>query len=200
MSNYTDAKALILERDVRRGEDRGSRSAESWFTLGHMDWLQVRALSGSETRCGIPLDKVNACSQNLSVDKDADFMYRQPLYIFQEFPQARREAVERFWSQPAAFLVITRLHSNGQSQELFEKAVDRQLQRRDLPPDCPDAPLFPWDDMPPGGRLEHAVTYLRYRTLELCDIILIAKSDSVDSLLTYSGRLYSLPETGDTYS
>ena len=200
MSNYTDAKALILGKDVRRGEDRGSRPAESWFTLGHMDWLQVRALSGPKIRCGIPLDKVSACSQNLSVDKDADFMYRQPLYIFQEFLPAQREAVERFWSQPAAFLVITRLHSNGQSQELFEEAVDRQLRRRDLPPGCPDALIFPWGDTLPDGRLEHAVTYLRYRTLELCDIILIAKSDSVESLLTYSGRLYSLPETGDTYS
>ena len=97
-------------------------------------------------------------------------------------------------------MVITRLHSNGQSQKSFEEAVDQQLQRRDLPPECPDVPIFPWNDTPSGERLDRSVTYLRYRTLELCDIILIAKSDPVESLLTYSGRLYSLPETGDTYS
>lgn len=200
VDNYTDAKALILEKDVQKGDNRGPCPDGSWLTLGHMDWLQVRPLSGPESCVGIPLDRVDECSQNLSVDGNADFMYRQPLYIFQEFPLVRQEAVDHFWTQPAAFMVITRLHSNGQSQKSFEEAVDQQLQRRDLPPECPDVPIFFWNDTPSGERLDRSVTCLRYRTLELCDIILIAKSDSVESLLTYSGRLYSLPETGDTYS
>ncbi len=197
MSVYTDLRAIVMEKSMHREDMRMACPPNGWLMLGHMDWLRVERI-GSRLECsaGACLDRVKAYSQNLSVNQTKASVYAQPLYVLREFPDEQRKCVEAFWSRPAAFMTITRVHSTGQSQELFESAITAQMsgaEREILPYDaCNETET----ESPLGKR----VVYLYYRSLELSDVILITKSDSVEALLSCIGRLFTLEDAGDLYS
>lgn len=197
MHNYTDLKAVLMEKSPRRTDIGINRPAGAWLALGHMDWIQINSIPGIEVDGGgICLNQVKAYTHELSTKGAEAFIYRQPLYILQEFPQVWRESVDRFWNMSSAFMTITRCYSDSQRQQNFEVAVERQLQRYS---DSERSRIFSAQDVPEGP-LGHNVVYLCYRTFELSDVILVAKSDSAESLLACVGRLYTLPEVRDLYS
>lgn len=202
MSVYTDLRAIVMEKGTHRKEMFISCPPDSWLMLGHMDWLRVeRVGSHSDGSAGAHLDQLKAYSQNLSVNQAKASAYAQPLYVLREFPDEQHTCVEAFWNRPSAFMTITRVHSTGQSQELFESAITAQLNGTEE--DESFGSILPYDayiETEPEARLGKQVIYMYYRSLELSDIILITKSDSVEALLSCIGKLYTLEEAGDIYS
>lgn len=191
MDVYTDLRAIIMEKSARLEDKHIQCPLDAWLALGHMDWVKVEALSASPMdTVGVCLDLVRSCSQQLSVGQSSASMYCQPLYILKEFSRTQRELIGRFWNKQSAFMVITRIHSTGQGQAQFEDAVDQQMK----------GVALAYDGELPRDCLGAQVIYLRYRTLELSDIILVTKSDSAESLLSCIGRLYALEAAGDIYS
>ena len=192
MDHYADVKAIIMEKDIHNEDGGILCPSGAWLALGHMDWIRIQTVSSGE--CGVHLRQVKEFSHNLSTGP----MYRQPLYILREFSSTERELVDYFWKRPSAFMTVTRIHSNGPGQSCLEAAIERQLQRSD---DSFKCSASPWSKVPlDTEQLKHKAVYIFYRTLELSDVILVAKSDSVEALLSCIGRLYTLPEAGDVYS
>lgn len=201
MRVYTDLRAIVMEKSMRREDMPMSCPPGRWMMLGHMDWLRVEQID-TRNACstGACLDQVKTYSQHLSVSQAGAAMYSQPLYVLREFPDEQRTYVEAFWNQPAAFMTVTRVHSKGQSQERFESAITAQLNNAEKK-NC--NPVFPYDahdESMLGSKLGKRVIYLYYRSLELSDVVLITKSDSVEALLSCIGRLFTLEAAGDIYS
>lgn len=191
MDVYTDVRAIIMEKSAQQKSECITCPPDAWLALGHMDWISVETLSTpSIDSIGVCLDQVKLCSQRLSVDQASDSMYYQPLYILREFPLEKQKQINQFWEKQAAFMTITRIHSAGQGQSSFEDVIDQQMR----------GIAQAYDGEPQEEKLGDKVIYLYYRTVELSDVILIAKSDSTSSLLSCIGRLYTLEATGDLYS
>lgn len=183
-TRYTDIKAIHMERE--RKNTRTSIT-EKWLTLGHFSWTYVENLSDIlANKTEVNLEGIR--KQNLSIvgRKAREKSYCQPIYILREFDLSQKEAVDSFWNKQAAFMVITRIHSRLPSQLEFEKSVDEQL--------GVNAKV---DSTIP---LTSTVISLRYRTLDLSDVVLVMKSDSVYELMYKLGKLYSTPSIGDIYS
>ena len=191
MDVYTDLRAIIMEKSVRQDSKSIICPPDAWLALGHMDWIRVETFpTPLRDFAGVCLDLVRSYSQKLSIDQASTSMYYQPLYILREFPWAQQEQVNRFWGKQSAFMAITRVHSAGQNQALFESTIDQQMRGAALA----------YDGGMPEGNLDDKVIYLYYRTVELSDVILITKSDSAESLLSCIGLLYTLEVAGDIYS
>lgn len=183
-SRYTDIRAIHMERERKH---RFTSSEVSWMTLGHFNWTHVDNLSDKlSNNTEVDLDGIRR--QNLAIinQKTKRKSYCQPIYILREFDYTQKRNVNAFWDRPAAFMVITRIHSSLLNQLDFEKSVDEHLEDSN-PIDTREA-------------LSKTVIYLRYRTLDLSDVVLVMKSDSVYSLMYALGRLYSTPTIGDIYS
>ena len=199
VDNYTDLKAIIMEKNIRKGDRPSLYPIEGWLALGHMDWIQIQTVPGVDCSSrGIYLQQMKEYSQSLYNSGSPKSIYRQPLYILREFPSATREKVDHFWSWPSAFMAVTRIHSNGQGQKQLEADIECQFRKNN---GNKGSYIFPWSEIPTRTeRLEHRVMYICYRTLELSDMILVAKSDSAEALLSCIGQLYFLPDAGDVYS
>lgn len=201
MSDYTDIRAIVMEKSIHREDMPMSFPPGRWMILGHMDWLRVEQIrSRSGCSAGACLDQVKAYSQNLSVHQAETSMYSQPLYVLREFSNEQRTRVESFWNKPAAFMTITRVHSKGQSQKRFESAITARLNSTEWNGCDSVFPCDAHDNLLLDGNLGKQVVYLYYRSLELSDLILITKSDSVEALLSCIGRLFTLEAAGDIYS
>lgn len=183
-ARYTDIRAIHMERERKCA---AASTKEKWMTLGHFNWTYVENLSGIlANKTEVNLEGIRR--QNLAIvnRKAQEKSYCQPIYILREFDITQQGSVDSFWSKQAAFMVITRIHSRLPSQLAFEKSVDEQLGAN--PEIDLDAPL------------SNKVFTLRYRTLDLSDVVLVMKSDSVYELMHKLGKLYSTPSIGDIYS
>lgn len=201
MNVYTDLRAIVLEKSTQREDMSMSCPPGRWLMLGHMDWLRVErigSLGGSSN--SVCLDQLREHRRDLSIKQSETSAYSQSLYVLRDFPVGQRTRVENFWNRPATFMAITRIHSNGQRQALFEKEINEKLCGAEQEG---FGSVFPYDACPDtsqDGRLGKRVIYLHYRSLELSDVILVTKSDSVEGLLSCIGRLFTLETAGDIYS
>lgn len=183
-NQYTDIRVIQLARE---NECSPPKNSSSWMMLGHFRWAYITDLTNKlskETK--VDLDGIRQYNLSLVERKKHKKSYCQPIYILREFCEIDKEYVSYFWSKPATFMLITRVHSTLLDQSSFEEILDSCM--GDFKKNLGDAPL------------SENVIYIRYRTLDLSDEIIVMKSDSVLSLMAALGRLYSEKAVGDMYS
>lgn len=195
VTTYTDLRAIVMEKASRPVEGVTTYPQGAWLTLSHMDWTRVDAIKpNAEAPEQVQLDQIAARNQKLSSSKSMRSAYSQPIYIMREFPSCDKPGVDLFWSVPSAFMVITRVNSTAQSQQAFEEALEERLQHEG------GGKIQAYNQANLQDTLKKNVLFLYYRTLELSDVIMVTKSDSIQALLKCIGLLYTLPEVGDIYS
>lgn len=197
--DYTDFRAIILDR-CRNGFMPSKELSDGvWFVLGHMDRLTVHSLNrkGREDSPGF-LEIIPELNRTLSAKKEKGIAYSQPIYILKEYEDwgERFSSVENFWNTQSAFMAFTRVHLQKSSQTELEKAVDSCLTKNEDVIHASDVDIIKEG----SGHLGKKTAYLHYRTLEMGDIILVTKSDSAESILSCVKALHNLPEVGELYT
>lgn len=195
-SIYTDLRVINMK--CREKSAIGKLiEADRWVTLGHFDQIDVTPLQAEPENGapGVKLSRIAQYNQAISLSSDHDISYHRPQYILQEYPSEDSKRIEQFWSLTTAFMVIIRIHSGGScGQKMFEERIERHLRET-------GAAVKSYAELPENREdVGEDVFHLSYRTLELSDIILVAKSDSATRLMQLVGQLCYLSCVGDTFS
>lgn len=152
---------------------------DEWLVLGHFDTLTIEQLSSDDPPLKTIRENVGgkktageAAGANA---KETDTAYCHPTYLVSEgvdlFP--------RFLQEDRPFMFFTRIHSS----EMENVGIDSlQKKLRAIFEKNPDIPYF------------------YAQTLELSDLVLLSKSNSIVRLLSVLEELSNSPEVGDIYS
>lgn len=192
---FTDVRVIDLIRLGKAIDLESMAPGEDWIALGHFSQMHISKLKPGPNG-GVDLHEVRNHNQILSSDYKEG--YAHPVYLLNTFNDADKESLQAFWNLPSAFLLVTRVHAALRGQQAFEESVKTCLNAYDAN-DKNHIDHFSdksSDHESPGCD----VVYCTYRTLEFSDIIVLAKSDSAESLLQVIGKLYYLKSVGDIYS
>lgn len=153
----------------------------SYVCLGHFDFLRISHLPGDE-----PLKRVEE-------DFKTRDNYNYPLYILHDSTE-NPEALTSFWNTKFCFMTVSRIHFIPTA----EKGAERIW----------EALKSLGDPIPSGKRAgelsikvkEEPVHCVFYRTLELSDLVVVLKSDSILSCLHAIRRMMEVAVVGNVYS
>lgn len=194
---YTDLRVIDMYRQSKTIDLFSLKGGADWLALGHFSQLSIKKLNNSDSKV-VDLSLIFTHNQKLSKGKDNMGTYNQPVYILQEFNLEDKTKIEEFWDKSTAFLLVTRVHSAGNAQSTFEEEINGCL--------CNEVAcesIHPMQHSALSLKVEQQdndINFLLYRTLEFSDVILVAKSNSIEKLLLALGRLFYLPCVGDIYS
>lgn len=156
--------------------------ANGYVCLGHFDYIQVAPLPGNSTLEAIEKDF-----------KERD-NYSYPLYIF-HYSLPDRTVLDNFWSVKSCFMTVSRIHFTPNAQnraELLRLALENLHQ---------GPPLV---DKQFGELsicvLDELVHMVFYYTLELGDLVVVLKSNSIMSCMEAIRRMMEVSQVGDVYS
>lgn len=163
-------------------KDKLETSDDGYVCLGHFDYFRVSSPKGEN-----PLQAI-----------ESDFKkrdnYNYPLYIL-HYPMAYPASLASFWETKSCFMSVSRIH-------FCPTARHRVTQLREALKGLHEGP--PSADKQAGelsiqvsGELVHAVFY---HTLELNDLVVILKTNSMLSGLESIRRLMEVAQVGDVYS
>lgn len=156
-------------------------SINSYVCLGHFDCLCVKKLNAES-----PL---NAIEQDFQQRDN----YNYPLYIF-HYPSSDAKNLGQFWNMKACFMTVSRIHFSPSAKadaQLLRKAL-AMLDQSNL-----EAGGAGELTIRIGGELVHAVFY---HTLELGDLVVVLKSNSLPMCLEAIRRMMEIAQVGDVYS
>lgn len=153
-----------------------------WLTLGYFDAMQIYPLpegqvEGEKNNC---FKDIWSHSIKLSEMLDGHY-YIHPFYIMADLSEvSRRKKYADFWAEERACLFVTLTQGakvDGEDVLSFEK-LERQI-----------CELL--------DRQDGEVSYTFYRTLELSDLVIIWKANSMTAILRRLQTLYFQPFIGD---
>ena len=155
---------------------------DSYICLGHFDYIRVSRL-----------DAVNPLS-SINTDYQARDNYDYPLYSL-HYPDCELVKLENFWNVKSCFMTVSRVHfepSRNKNTDLIRKALS------DLREDV----------SPPSGSPGEFSAFIKnewvhsafYHSLELGDLVIVLKSNSILSCLDAIRRIMEIAEVGDIYS
>lgn len=179
---YTDVRCIRLSRGL---EAPYCWKSAAWLTLGHYNWACVENLTGALTTSDgkLNLNQFRHLSVEESKKRGVENGYCYNSYIFRE-SSLGKTVIDHFWDKNSAFMLITRVHSYLYRQTEFENALRGHFTK------------LKTSEEP----LSSDVALLMYRTLDLSDVVVIMKSDSIEALLLELSKLYSEKLVGDIYS
>lgn len=159
-----------------------AEDANGYVCLGHFDYIQVAPLPGSS-----PLEAIET-------DFKARDNYSCPLYIF-HYSLLNRTVLDNFWSIKSCFMTVSRIHFTPNAQnraKLLRSALE----------DLHQGP--PLVDKQFGELsirvLDELVHMVFYYTLELGDLVVVLKSNSIMSCMEAIRRMMEVSQVGDVYS
>lgn len=153
-----------------------------WMTLGYFDAMQIYPLSDTQGS-GESGNWLGALwNHNIKLSEKLNGLYYvHPFHIMADLSKApKRDEYRKFWEKPSKCLFITLTQGvpqrgeNGVCPDRLERQIREQLQKR-----------------------KSTVSQIFYRTLELSDLVIIWKSDSVAAILERMQELYQQPFIGD---
>lgn len=156
--------------------------ANSYVCLGHFDYIKVTPLSGS--------------SQLEAIEKDFKERdnYSCPLYIF-HYSLEDRTVLDNFWNVKSCFMTISRIHFTPHAQNRVGQLQNALKKLHQGPP---------LEDKQPSELsicvLDELVHMVFYHTLELGDLVVVLKSNSIMSCLETIRRMMEVSQVGDVYS
>lgn len=192
--------------------------------LGHFDVMWTEELLQGETT---PLETIQYDSNkswgNVGQSHDGDIIpgigeenYAYPLYLLRQLSDDKNQSINRlnnFWSQKNIYTVVTRFHCDVMEEDesfsellLSRLKVDRKTDtgvfvrkgEDDQVGDIRVQVQFPEHAPNPGIEADVWVTF--YESLELGDIVGIAKGSSVAAILEVQRHLYESKWVSDAYS
>ena len=145
--------------------------------------------------------------------------YYYPIYMLLQYDKSSKTqkiGVELFWWQKTNFTVVSRIHQDIDSiiqrNERFQIILKQRLKEACL--DTGNNDVFPRvseiddayfelevirkDEL--GVAVKNKVCCIFYDSLELGDVVCIAKSDSLSAILEVQRWLYESPDVNDSYS
>ena len=194
VEKYTDMRVIDMHRQPKPINLLVLQDGIDWVSLGHFNQFRIEKLARTPgNEASVELSSIYEHNQELS--RKVEDTYNQPIYLLQEFSPNQSTQVEDFWALRSAFLLVTRVHAAPMEQQAFEEAIRVCLDEKGT--SMGSCSGVHQDD---GYRLGKDCMTIMYRTLEFSDIILVAKSDSVQTLMETAGHLYNHPCVGDSYS
>ena len=169
-------------RNSRLCEKLKSAGENSYMCLGHFDFMQIAPLRGEE-----PLK----CIEEDFKKRDN---YNYPMYILHS-PTENPEALTSFWETESCFMTVSRIHFTPTAKNGVTCIWDALKRLHEG---------FPLRGEQPGelsiavhGELTHCVFY---HTLELSDLVVVLKSNSILSCLWAIRRMMEVAVVGNVYS
>ena len=187
-SFLVDVRELNMERGLNdRPDISGGRV---WFTLGPFNWLYVARIDNDDGGRAVPLDKLRGNTNQMTCDDQKNDSYYQHTYLMREYPVDHIVAVDEFWSTPAAFMIVTRVNGNTPQQLSLEESISSSL----------GSSFTSLSQEERWNNLSTGYIYEQYRTIDLTDVVVILRAQTITPLLQAMGKLYKNDQIGDTYS
>lgn len=172
MGKYINMVALFskaLTMDLNEAPEAVDPQVRQWTVLGYFDFLQIYPLKESNP---FWLSDVMEHNQSLSASLDGRF-YFHPLHL--TIGTQDEVACESFWEEgdslPFLFLTLVQETELGSSERVR------------------------WNLM--NGGADSRVKRICYHTMELSDLVVIWRSDSLYEMFQEIHALYQMPEVGD---
>lgn len=181
-------KALTLNRSHYYGKENHPGPLVS---LGYFDSIDIRPLPQGKNQ-GSWLKDLWECSVSISANRDADAYYH-PLYII---APPNQEVPANFWEEKSKFMFITLVHFafvrteddlHQQDEDLFT-TVSKEISE------------IVSGFNAEGGHEAKRVLASCYQSMDLSDMVVIWKGDSLVSLLSCLSKLYLCDNIGDLHS
>lgn len=182
---FFDLRVVELSKSSRSSrlcEKLKAADENSYVCLGHFDFLRISPLEGED-----PLK----CVEEDFKKRDN---YNYPLYILHDSTKDSA-ALTGFWETKSCFMTVSRIHftpTGKKGVDCIREALEKLHEG------------FPLRGEQPGelsievyGELVHCVFY---RTLELSDLVVVLKSNSILSCLQAIRRMMEVPVVGNVYS
>lgn len=185
---YTDIKEILMVRSIRPSVSSSINGADQWLTLGPFSWTYIRNLPVCDSK--VPLQDLRS---NITFIEcaDCELAYSHPVYILNSFPVQMKPTVDDFWKFDSNFMMIT--HANGveKDRKSFEAKIQEVLQKEQKQltetASCSE-------------KQDQTFCFQYYRTLDLTDLVIITKSNSLRTLLHVIDSLYKTPTIKDIHS
>lgn len=181
-----DLRVVELSKASRKNrlcEKLKTADDNSYVCLGHFDFLRISHLPGEE-----PLK----CVEEDFKKRDN---YNYPLYILHDSTK-NLETLTSFWNTKSCFMTVSRIHftlTAEKGEEHIRDALKNLHNGNSLPPDERTGEL----SIEVDGEPVHCVFY---RTLELSDLVVVLKSNSILSCLHAIRRMMEAAVVGNVYS
>ncbi len=185
---YTDIKEIQMVRSIKPPMSSSSDNIDRWLTLGTFSWAYIRNLSVRDSK--VPLQDLRS-NKTFIECADHELAYSHPVYILNTFPVQMKPTVDGFWEFDSNFMMIT--HANGveKDRKSFEAKIQEVLQQEQKQltekASCSD-------------KQNQTFCFQYYRTLDLTDLVIITKSNSLRTLLHVIDSLYKTPTIKDIHS
>lgn len=185
-----------------------------YICLGHFDMMEVKQL-GEDRGRGIedPLSAIQQDVEHQGGGEDANFRY--PLYALHQFSQGdivvEHARLVQFWDKSTNYLTVTRLHCDrvkakpaGRpfTEELIQRCQDgREAQgvKRVYVDEARYSGYWRLKvNLPDVGEEDVWISF--YDSLELGDIVCVAKGDSIVAILEAIRHIYECPIISDAYT
>ena len=154
---------------------------ESWLSLGYFDTMQIYPLqvNSKKGESGNWLRAIRKHNISLSESLDGNF-YAHPLHLFEDLSDEKKEKKYKdFWDRESSYLFVTMIQGTPkESKAINSDALERDIGKR-------------------LGSTQSTVDYVFYRTLELSDLVVIWKANTMLAILQRVQELFYQPYIGD---
>lgn len=192
------SKCLIEKLNPKNTENE---NINGYVCLGHFDFMNISPLSRDEKKTLEYVEKDFKRRDN----------YNYPLYIIHDPSNDKEDkALDEFWKMRSCFMTVSRIHftltgkskSQKQKSEESKKPKDGikciQSALKELQDDSPLCGNRPGDlSLQVQGEMVYGVFY---QMLELSDLIVVLKSNSICSCLESIRRMMEVSIVGNVYS
>lgn len=148
-------------------------SVGPWISLGYFDAFYSYTISRKNMLQEIGKNNIEVSQRN---DKTT---YYHPLYLISS--EDNRD--KQLWGEKSWYMTISRVHfvqnvNVASAREKLQQKIEKKLK----------------------DKANQGVTSVGYQTIELSDMILVSKSDNLETLLKFALNLRSYPDIGNVYT
>lgn len=180
-----DTRVVVLSKSSPESnvqKELKTLDKNSCVCLGHFDFMRIASLAGDD-----PL-------QSVEVDYSQRNNYSYPLYIL-HYPTENAAALAEFWETRSCFMTVSRIHFTPNARggtSCIQEALKRLHEGFPLRGEQPGEL-----SIQTGGDLVHCVFY---HTLELSDLVVVLKSNSILACLRSIRQMMEVSAVGNVYS
>lgn len=165
-----------VQTELKKPEKNG------YVCLGHFDFMRVTPLAGD--------DSLHSVERDYSERNN----YSYPLYILHH-PTERTAALAGFWETKSCFMTVSRIHFTPSARDGTNCIQESLRCLHEGSPLCGEQPGEL--SIRTGGDLVHCVFY---HTLELSDLVVVLKSNSILACLGAIRQMMEVSVVGNVYS
>lgn len=216
MSNFTyDVRVIRLIKTTNSNSLQNffdSEKENGYICLGHFDIMKIDSLPNDKD----PLEAIQFDSRIIRGKNIAEENYVYPLYILQQHDDIEQSEIKNahknFWEKETNYITVTRFHCDSvdTGDKSFREILSERCKNRTIRIDeqnkvkielsecCQDCydklSVYITEDL----SVEVFIAF--YDSLELGDIVCVARSDSIAALLEVQRHLFECEVVSDEYT